>query len=94
MYIETTDVNGADPTCPGNAGRNVASADVQAWNGSAWATVASFSGKTDDIQLNIQPPVSTTKLRLYNVATGGNGSNSLIFEWHVFSAPGCIPPPD
>jgi hypothetical protein len=94
MYIETTDVNGNDPICPGSPGRNVASAEVQYWSGSSWITASSFAGETTDFQYDINPPVVTTKLRLFNVTTGGNGSNSLIREWHVFSAPSCIPPPD
>jgi hypothetical protein len=94
IYVETTDANGADPKCPGNAGRTLAGGDVQARNGSTWVTVASISGKTNDFQLDIQPPVSTSQLRLYNVTTPSSGYNSLIFEWHVFGAPGCIPPAD
>jgi hypothetical protein len=94
IYVETTDVNGQDPTCPGSPGRNVAGGNVQAYNGSTWVTVATFANQTNDFQLDVQPPVTTSKLRLYDVVTGNNGSNSLIFEWHVFGAPGCIPPPD
>jgi hypothetical protein len=70
----------------------VASGDVEAWNGSTWVTVASFSGKTNDFQLDIQPPVATSQLRLNTVVAAGY--NSLIYEWHVFGARGCIPPAD
>jgi hypothetical protein len=94
IYVETTAENGNDPVCPGSAGRNVAGADVQYWNGSTWVTATTFSGKTNDFQLDIVPPVQTTKLRLGNVAAGATGYNSLIREWHVFGAPGCIPPAD
>jgi hypothetical protein len=94
IYVETTDQGGADPICPGNAGRNVAGGDVQYWNGSTWVTATSFSGKTTDFQLDIQPPIQTNKLRLGNVVSGPAGYNSLIREWHVFGATGCIPPAD
>jgi hypothetical protein len=94
FYIEASTANGIGQ-CTEASGRNINSADVQWWNGSAWVTATSFSGQSGDIQLNLTPPVVTTKLRLFNVTSSspGNG-NSLMFEWHVFSAPGCIPPPD
>jgi hypothetical protein len=94
IYVETTDEFGMDPICPGNNGRNVAAGDVQYWDGTTWVTATSFSNKTTDFQLDILPPVQTTKLRLNNVITGASGFNSLIREWHVFGAPGCMPPAD
>jgi hypothetical protein len=98
FYIETPNADGTGQ-CPGPEGRNIASADVQTWNGTSWVTATSFSGKSGDIQLNIQPPVSTTKLRLFNVTYGPTcpamcNGNSLMYEWHVFSSVNCIPPPD
>jgi hypothetical protein len=105
FYIEASNADGTGQ-CSEPAGRNINSADVQTWNGSTWVTATSFSGKSGDIQLNLPAPVVTTKIRLFNVTAGASGvcggpppqpacnGNSLMFEWHVFGAPACIPPPD
>jgi hypothetical protein len=93
FYIEAANADGTGQ-CSEPAGRNIASADVQWWNGSAWVTATSFSGKSGDVQLNLPSPVVTDKLRLFNVTADPGNGNSLMFEWHVFGAPSCIPPPD
>jgi hypothetical protein len=93
FYIEAAEANGTGQ-CPMISGRNIASADVQTWNGSTWVTALSFSGKSGDVQINIQPSVTTTKLRLFNVTSSPGNGNSLMFEWHVFGAPNCTPAPD
>jgi hypothetical protein len=97
-YIEASALDGTGQ-CIESPGRNIQSGQVQWWNGATWVTAASFSGQSGDIQVDIVPPVTTTKLRLYNV-TSGTGCpgfcslDSLLFEWHVFPGTGCIPPPD
>jgi hypothetical protein len=101
FYVESPLLEGTAGVwqCMEIPGRNIESADVQYWNGSTWVTVTSFSGKSGDIQIDIVPAVTTTKLRLYNV-TSGTGcigmcfANSIMFEWHVFAGVGCIPPMD
>lgn len=97
FYIETPSVNGTSCAQPG---RNVASATVQYWNGSSFITLTSFSGYADDVRINFSP-ITTTKLRLYNVRPGlptiadaGTATgNSMIHEWHVYAASNCVPPP-
>jgi hypothetical protein len=104
LYIEATNADGTGQ-CPSDTGRNIASADVQWWNGWGWATAFSFSGKSGDVQIDLPQPVVTKSLRLFDVTAGApsicgapplplcNG-NSIMYEWHVFNTPGCIPPPD
>jgi hypothetical protein len=94
LYVESPNANGTDCVANIAPGRNVASADVQTWNGTTWVTAISFAGKSGDIQVDLPSPVITTKLRLYNVTAGLGNGNSLIYEWHVFGAPTCVPPPD
>jgi hypothetical protein len=93
MYIESPEAGGQG-TCAMLPGRNVQSGDVQTWSGSAWVTATSFSGESGNIQIDVQPAVTTTKLRLGNVQSSPGNGNSEIFEWHVFGAPGCVPAPD
>jgi len=92
FYIETD--NGLASTCfSGYAGRNVASATVQTWNGSTWVNAGTFSGLHTNVQYNLPTPISTTKLRLFNVTTDPGNGNSIIFEWHVYTGTNCSPPP-
>jgi hypothetical protein len=93
FYVEAEPAAGTGQ-CPTQAGRNIAAADVQWWNGSAWVTATSFSGKSGDVQLDLQPPVTTSKLRLFNVVSSPGNGASIMFEWHVFGTPGCVPAPD
>jgi len=91
IYIEAPTASGVGGLCI-DPGRNVASADVQTWNGSAWVTQTSFTGQSGNIQVDLPATVTTTKIRLFNVTT--SSANSIIFEWHVFAGVGCIPPAD
>jgi hypothetical protein len=92
LYIEAPTSDGISGPCSEESGRNVASADVQTWDGTTWVTQTSFTGQSGNIQVDLPTAVSTTKLRLYNVTAVG--LNSIIFELHVFASPGCIPPAD
>jgi hypothetical protein len=92
MYIESP-LAGGGP-CGVVAGRNVASANVQTWNGSAWVTATSIAGGSGSLQVNLPSPISTTKLRLDSVLTSPGNGNSIIWEWHVFGTPSCVPPAD
>ncbi len=89
IYIDT--VNGLNITACNPTGRNVKSASVQYWTGSAWATVTTFSGQHDDIALTLPSPVTTTKLRLFDVTNDQGNGNALIHEWYVYGAAGCTP---
>jgi hypothetical protein len=70
--------------CGMSAGRTLAGGTLQAWDGTAWVTLASVSGKTDDWSLSFQQ-TTTTKLRLYGVYAPSTGlaKNPMIFEWRV-----------
>jgi len=85
-------------TCTGqcySGGRTINSGEVQWWNGSSWITATTFTNQNTDIALNFNPPLVTTKLRLYNLTAGscGQASNSLIYEWYVYPGVNCSPPP-
>ena len=88
LYVETAPAGG--DVC-NFAGRNLSSATVEYWNGTSWVTSTSWTSETDDVDITLPSPVTTTKLRLYDVtSTPGNG-NSLIYELYVFPSADCIP---
>lgn len=62
---------------------------------SSWITATTFTNQNNDIALNFNPPLVTTKLRLFNLTAGncGQTSNSLIYEWYVYPGSNCSPPP-
>jgi len=68
------------------AGRTVAGATIQWWNGASWVTAGSVSGKSDDWEFVFPSPVSTTKVRLYGVyaQSCGMSQNPVIYEVQVF----------
>jgi hypothetical protein len=89
IYIDTANGTSGNPCNP--TGRNVKSASVQYWTGSAWATATTFGGQHDDIALTLPSPVTTTRLRLFDVTTDPGNGNALIHEWYVYGAAGCAP---
>lgn len=91
LYLETE--NATLPKCGNAAGRNIASATVQYWDGAAWVTATSFSNQLDDVQIDLPSQITTTKLRLYDVTTAPGNGNSVLYEWHVYTGTGCTPPP-
>lgn len=91
IYIDTEKGMNPGPPCNNPPGRNVASGTVQWWNGATWVDATSFSGQHDDVQVNIQPSVTTTQLRVYNMTTDPGNGNSIIYEWYVYGAPNCDP---
>ncbi len=85
ISIDTTQASSAACTL---SGRTLAGGTIQYWSGSAWVTVGTVSGKTDDWSFTFPSPVSTTKIRIYGVHatdTTGQKSNPVIIEWQVFS---------
>lgn len=72
-------------TGTGCAGRILAGATIQWWNGSAWVTAGTVSGKTGDWSFTFPSAVQTTKIRLYGVYTVSGSINPVIYEWQVFS---------
>jgi hypothetical protein len=92
FYIVTE--NGLSPTiCPTPLGRNIASGTVQTWNGAIWVTAGSFSGQNANVQFNLPSQVTTTQIRVTNMTTDPGNGNSIIYQWHVYSAQSCMPPP-
>lgn len=85
IHSITIDTSATTATCH-PAGRNLAGADVQWWNGSAWVTASVIRGQTNDWSYTFPTPITTTRLRLFNAHTSsvGQGSNPLIFEWYVY----------
>jgi hypothetical protein len=84
IWIDTTALSGG---CVYSSGRTCAGGDVQYWNGSSWVTVGTVSSQTNDWTYSLPSPVTTTRLRIYNiVATSATGqqSNPVIFEWRVY----------
>jgi hypothetical protein len=80
----TVDTNTTGTDVCGNSGRVLAGAQVQWWNGATWVTATTISGQTNDWTYNFPSAVTTTKVRLYGVyATGGQGSNPVVFELTV-----------
>jgi hypothetical protein len=83
--------------------RNIASATVQWWDYDMpgedaglgnWHDAGSFSGQTGNVRFDFPTRVSTTKIRIFDMTTAlgnGYGGNSIIWEWHVYSAIGCQP---
>jgi hypothetical protein len=83
--------------CMNVSGRTVARGEVQWWNGTGWVSGGLFSGMTDDFDFAIAGgPVTTTKLRIWNLlaTTSGYAHNSVIYEWFVYPSVGCPSPPD
>jgi hypothetical protein len=77
------DTSPAAGSCGMSAGRTLAGGTLQHWNGSGWSTLGTISGKTDDWSYAFTP-VSTTKLRLYDLVSSGAAGNPMIYEWRVF----------
>jgi hypothetical protein len=89
-------VNATSAQCMNIAGRTVAGGEVQWWNGT-WVSGGSFFGMTDDFDFTIAGgPVSTTRLRIFNLVatTSGYAMNSVIYEWFVYASVGCTSPAD
>ena len=89
MYVDAPAC--ATSTCTG--GRTMGSGTVQWWNGSSWQTHSSFSGNDGDRAFSFNPPLVTSRIRIYNIKTGActNSTNTEIFEWYVWSGNGCKP---
>jgi hypothetical protein len=79
------------PAC-GTTGRDIKNAEVQWWNGSAWVGAGTI-GNSDNHLFTFPAPVTTTRLRLFNVTTSPGNGNSIIFEWYVYSGTNCPIPP-
>jgi len=93
IYVETENGLGGQPPCNSPAGRNLASGTIQYWNGASWVTSTTWSGQHADLKIDLPAPVTTTKIRLFDVTTDPGNGNSAIYEWHVYGGTGCMPPP-
>jgi hypothetical protein len=89
IYVDT--VNGLNGDACNPSGRNLKGAIVQYWTGSTWATSTSFDNRHDDFALTLPNPVTTTKLRLFDVTADDGNGNTLIYEWYVYPPGACAP---
>jgi hypothetical protein len=87
-YIAT---QAATSTVCSSSGRNVFSGSVQYWNGTSYVTATTFTGQADDVVVALPTPVTTTRLRIFDMTTSPGNGNSLIYEWYVFPSAGCSP---
>ena len=87
-------MNATAPSCPSSQGRDIKSAIVQWWNGMGWVNAGMLSNQ-ENYMFVFPTPVTTTKLRLWDVKTStvGFAQNSVIFEWYVFPGSNCPTPP-
>lgn len=86
MYIDGIAAGGCTSTS-----RALAGGTVQAWNGATWVDVQTFSGGSGDLEFSFDPPLQTSRLRIYDVVAPPGGINSLAFEWYAFEPLGCTP---
>jgi hypothetical protein len=94
FVVDTANYEGTYDDCADGgapSGRNLLSGEVQVWDGATWQTVATWADELDDFKVAINPPVNSTKLRLYNINTSPGNGNSIIFEWFVYDSPLCLP---
>jgi hypothetical protein len=78
-------------TCFPSFNRTLAGGTIQWWNGASWIDAQSFSGGSGNLEFSFDPPLETTRIRVYNVVAPAGGSNSLAFEWYVYEPLGCTP---
>lgn len=90
IYIETD--KWQNPTCGGFTGHGIKSGIVEWWDGTTWKTATGFLGGGDDVQVDIVPPVTTSRLRVAEIMSNSSGYNSRIYEWSVFPIAGCAKP--
>lgn len=81
-----------------NGGRTLHTGKVQYFSGGQWVTAGTFTNTSNDgnIQFNFSPKVTTTKIRLFDIAAEsgcGQDSNTLIYEWYVYPGANCQPAP-
>src|SRR5262249_48304849 len=95
FYIDTAIAAGSNVPCDHKPGKNVAGASVDYWDGAAWVTATTFFDKKDDFVINLPSPVTTTKLRLYDVTIPFQNwaEGAVIYEWYVYDHLNCTPPP-
>ncbi len=86
MFVDGIAAGGCQATSRGLAGGT-----VQWWNGAGWVDAQTFSGASGDVEFTFDPPLQTTRLRIFNAVTPPGGSNSLMFEWYVYEPLGCTP---
>ncbi len=81
MYVDTAASSGT--SCTYSGGRGLAGGVVQYWNGSSYVTITSQSGWTNDWNLQFDPPVTTSRLRIY-AAYAMSVDNAIVHEWDVY----------
>jgi hypothetical protein len=69
-------------------GRTLGAATIQYWDGAAWVTHGSVTNQLNDWTYTFATPITTTRLRLYDVYTTGTVgqlNNPVVYEWEVYS---------
>jgi hypothetical protein len=82
LWFDTEPSGGSG--CAYTGGRTLAGGDVQWWNGSAWITATTITGRTNDWSYQFAGPITTTAVRLYR-AYSYPTANAVIFEWQVYA---------
>jgi len=87
LFVDTR--NAVNTNTCGENGRTLGAAVIQWWNGAAWVTDGSVSGKQNDWGYTFSSPVTTTRIRLYDVYVTATNSpwNPVIYEIQVT---GCL----
>jgi len=86
MFIDGIGAGGCQAASRGLAGGN-----VQYWTGASWVTASTFAGETGDLEFSFNPPITTSRIRIYDAVAPAGGSNSMAFEWYVYEPLGCTP---
>lgn len=84
-------LDGTDSNCEAQRERTLAGGTVQAWQNGAWVDVVRFEERTGDIELDFDPPMVTSRVRIFDAVAARHGGLSLLFEWYVYGPIGCFP---
>lgn len=84
-------IDSADPGTCSVASRPLAGGNVQYWSAGSWVTASTFAGETGDLEFSFSPPITTTRIRIYDAVAPPGVINSVAFEWYVYEPLGCTP---
>lgn len=81
MYVDTAASSGT--ACSVTSGRGLEGGYIQYWNGSSYVNISTQTGHTNDWNVQFDPPVTTSRLRIYS-AYAMSTDNAIIFEWDTY----------